>query len=92
VLVAFGTSLSMLSPGMALGFSAVALPQLAEEISMEPFNEDKSSWFGKYFNNLNSFYSVAIINYKNKIFVSQRVYPTLQRQSAVYFPAGCWKN
>jgi len=47
VLVAFGTSLSMLSPGMALGFSAVALPQLAEEISMEPFNEDKSSWFGK---------------------------------------------
>lgn len=38
----------MLSPGMALGFSAVALPQLAIETTIEPFDEDRSSWFGTY--------------------------------------------
>jgi hypothetical protein len=48
VLIALGTSLSMLSPGMALGFSAVALPQLAIETTIEPFDEEKSSWFGKW--------------------------------------------
>jgi hypothetical protein len=33
---------------MALGFSAVALPQLAIETTIEPFDEEKSSWFGKW--------------------------------------------
>ncbi|XP_065331408.1 facilitated trehalose transporter Tret1-2 homolog isoform X1 [Cloeon dipterum] len=53
LLIALGTSLSMLSPGMALGFSAVALPTLDElgiPGKVEPFDENTASWFASISN------------------------------------------
>ncbi|XP_059474208.1 solute carrier family 2, facilitated glucose transporter member 8-like isoform X2 [Neocloeon triangulifer] len=53
ILVTLGASLSMLSPGMALGFSAVALPQLTVEgipNKIDPFNENIASWFASISN------------------------------------------
>ncbi|KAF4523968.1 hypothetical protein B566_EDAN013551 [Ephemera danica] len=47
MVVGFVTALQLVAPGMALGFSAVALPQLRNEnlTSFEPLTEAQGSWF-----------------------------------------------
>ncbi|GBP27599.1 hypothetical protein EVAR_102851_1 [Eumeta japonica] len=48
ILAALTVNFATINTGMALGFSAVALPQLQANSSDIPVTEDQASWIGIY--------------------------------------------
>lgn len=65
-------NIANISPGMSLGFSAVALPQLQDENATFHIDESQASWIGKFNRfNLRGIFSSLLQAYgESKVFVS----------------------